>query len=58
MILRIENIVEKVEIAHYEQFLLLPQCLQKSSDADTSESVGKLERVNPFPHTVFLTPLL
>ena len=31
---RVENIVEKEEIAHYEQFLLFPQCFQKLSVAD------------------------
>ena len=32
---RVENTVEKGEIAHYEQFLLFPQCFQKTSTADT-----------------------
>ena len=27
----VENIVGKEEIAHYEQFLLFPQCFQKMS---------------------------
>ena len=31
----IENTVEKVEIAHYEQFLLFPQCFQKTCTANT-----------------------
>ena len=31
----LENTVEKGEIAHYEQFLLFPQCFQKSCTADT-----------------------
>ena len=31
---REENIVEKEEIASYEQFLLFPQCLQKLSVDD------------------------
>ena len=31
--------VAKGEIAHYEQFLLLSQCFQKSSAAETSENV-------------------
>ena len=30
-----ENTVEKGEIAHNEQFLLLPQCFQKTCTADT-----------------------
>ena len=29
-----ENTVEKGEIAHYEQFLLFPQCFQKACTAD------------------------
>ena len=32
---RIENTVGKGEIARYEQFLLLPQCFQKTCTADT-----------------------
>ena len=32
-----ENIVGKKEIAHYEQFLLFPQCFQKLSVVDTSK---------------------
>ena len=35
----IENIVAKGEIAHYEQFLILPQLFQNTSDAEASESV-------------------
>ena len=31
---RVENIVGKREIAHYEQFLLFPQCFQKLSVVD------------------------
>ena len=31
----LENSVGKGEIAHYEQFLLFPQCFQKSHTADT-----------------------
>ena len=30
-----ENTVEKGEIARYEQFLLFPQCCQKTCTADT-----------------------
>ena len=33
----VENIVGKGEIAHYEQFLLLPQCFQKLFVADASK---------------------
>ena len=32
---RVENTVGKEEIACYEQFLLFPQCFQKTSTADT-----------------------
>ena len=31
---RLENTVGKGEIARYEQFLLFPQCFQKTSTAD------------------------
>ena len=31
---RVENTVGKGEIARYEQFLLFPQCFQKTSNAD------------------------
>ena len=33
--IRIENTVGKGEIARYEQFLLFPQCFQKTCTADT-----------------------
>ena len=32
---QVENTVGKGEIAHYEQFLLSPQCFQKTCNADT-----------------------
>ena len=32
---RVENTVGKGEIAHYEQFILFPQCLQKLCTPDT-----------------------
>ena len=32
---RVENTVGKGEIARHEQFLLFPQCFQKTSTADT-----------------------
>ena len=35
----VENIVEKEEIAHYEQFLLFPQFFQKLSVVDASKWV-------------------
>ena len=34
---RVQNIVGKGEIAHYEQFLLFPQCFQKLSVVDMSK---------------------
>ena len=33
----VESIVGKGEIAHYEQFLLFPQCFQKLSIVDASK---------------------
>ena len=42
---RVEHIVAKVEIARFEQFLLLPQCFQKSTVGDASKCVYTLERV-------------
>ena len=32
---KMENTAGKGEIAHYEQFLLFPQCFQKTCTADT-----------------------
>ena len=34
-----ENTVEKEEIAHYEQFLLFPQCFQKACFPGASKGV-------------------
>ena len=36
---RVENTVGKGEIAHYEQFLLFPQCFQKACFPGASKSV-------------------
>ena len=36
----VENIVGKEEIAHYEQFLLFPQCFQKLSVVDALKCVS------------------
>ena len=44
---KVENPYVKVEIAHYEQVLLLPKCFQKSSAAEALESVYLLGKVNP-----------
>ena len=49
IIIALNNIVGKGEIAHFEQFPLLPQCFPKSSPAEMSESVCMWERVNIFP---------
>ena len=38
---RVENIVAKGEITHYEQFRLLSQCFQKSSAAADASASGK-----------------
>ena len=43
---RIENIVGKGENARYEHFLPFPQCFEKVSFPDTSESVVVWEWVN------------
>ena len=32
---RVENTVGKGEITHYQQFLLFPQCFEKTCTADT-----------------------
>ena len=44
---RVENTVGKGEIARYEQFLLFPQCFQRTFTADTSKPGLVWERVNP-----------
>ena len=41
----LENTVGKGEIAHYEQFLLFPQCFQKTNAADTLKPGLVWERV-------------
>ena len=45
LLTEVENSVAKGDIAHFDQFLLLPQCFQKSSAAESSESVCMRERV-------------
>ena len=42
---RLENTVGNGEIAHYEQFLLFPQCFQKTCTADTYNQGLVWERV-------------
>ena len=41
----VENTVGKGEIAHYEQFLLFPQCFQKACFPGVSKGVIVLEWV-------------
>ena len=41
----VQNIVEKEDITHYEQSLLLPQCLQKLPVAEALKRVCLRERV-------------
>ena len=43
---RVENTVGKGEIAHYEQFLLFPQCFQKACFTGASKGVVVWEWVN------------
>ena len=43
---RVENIVGKGEIAHYEEFLLFPQCFQKACFPRVSKGVIVWEWVN------------
>ena len=46
---RAENTVGKEEIAHYEQFLLFPQCFQKACFPGASKGVIVLELVKMCP---------
>ena len=48
---QVEN-VGKGEIARYEQFLLFPQCFQKSCFPVASKGVIVWEWVKPSPHNV------
>ena len=45
---RVENTVGKGEIAHYEQFLLFPQCFQRACFPGASKGVIVWELVNSF----------
>ena len=47
---RVENTVGKGEIAHYEQFLVFPQCFQKACIPGASKGVIVLEWVNSISH--------
>ena len=46
---RVENTMEKGEIACYEQFLLFPQCFQKTCTADMLKPGPVWERANYRP---------
>ena len=50
----VENIVGKGEIAHYEQFLLFPQCFQKARFPGASKGVIVWEWVNFLPNNNIL----
>ena len=47
---RVENTVEKGEIARCEQFLLFLQCFQKACFPGASKGVIVWEWVKPFPN--------
>ena len=51
---RAENTVGKREIARYEQFLLFPQCFEKTCKADTEKPGFVWERVNAFAKSIDL----
>ena len=54
---RVENTVGKGEIACHKQFLLIPQCFQKTSTADTKKSGLVWERVKKvFCSFIYLQP--
>ena len=42
---KVWNIIAKGEMAEYEQFLFLPQCLQESYAAELPKSIYRLEMV-------------
>ena len=48
----VENIVTIEVIAHYERFILLPQCFQNSSAAEVSEKIYMREGVN-YPNQLY-----
>ena len=54
---RVENTVGKGEIARYEQFLLFPQCFQKTCTADTLKPGLVWERVNAGFSSISVIPL-
>ena len=50
----VENTVGKGEIAHYEQFLLFPQCFQKACFPGASKGVNVWEWVKTGPNSKHL----
>ena len=48
---RVENTVGKGEIARYEQFLIFPQCFQKTCTADIQKPGLVWERINCYKLT-------
>ena len=50
---QVENTLGKGEIAHYKQFLLFPQCFQKTCTADTYKPGLVWEMVNSFSQYSF-----
>ena len=54
---QVENTVGKREIAHYKQFLLFPQCFQKTYFQGASKGVIVWEWVNPNTLYPLLTTL-
>ena len=48
---RVENTVGKGETAHYEKFLLFPQCFQKACLPGASKGVFVWEWINPLQET-------
>ena len=53
---QVENTVGKGEIARDEQFLLFPQCFQKTCTADTLKPGLDWERVNCLLHNPDIDP--
>ena len=54
---RLENSVGKGEIAHDEQFLLFPQCFQKTCTVDMLKPGLVWERIKPLQSISLCNPL-
>ena len=50
----VENTVGKGEIARYEQFLLFPQCFQKTCTADTNNQILDSSKLKEFADDNFM----